>query len=109
MDWDAQKAIWDDIFTTKYLGVRRTHGSLAPAISNADNSPKVAPSEASLLMTEPYFNLPNLQDVYDQFIFEEYEFQSYYRCTRRSMRYRGLAVANFERSGLVNSIQQVIS
>lgn len=40
------------------------------------------PTESSLLMTEPYFNLPNLQDVYDQFIFEEYEFQSYYRCTR---------------------------
>ena len=60
-------------------------------------------------MTEPYFNLPNLQDVYDQFIFEEYEFQSYYRCTRGSIRYRDLAVANFERSGLVDSIQQAIS
>ncbi|KAI0086978.1 actin-like protein Arp6 [Irpex rosettiformis] len=64
-DWDAQKAIWDDIFTSQYLGV--------------------APSDASLLITEPYFNLPNLQDVYDQFIFEEYEFQSYYRCTPASM------------------------
>jgi actin-related protein 6 len=33
-------------------------------------------------VTEPYFNLPNVQDVYDQFIFEEYEFQSYLRCCR---------------------------
>lgn len=40
------------------------------------------PRESSLLITEPYFNLPNIQDVYDQFVFEEYEFDSYYRCTR---------------------------
>ena len=40
------------------------------------------PRESRLLITEPYFNLPNIQDQYDQFIFEEYEFASYYRCTR---------------------------
>jgi actin-related protein len=39
-------------------------------------------AESSLLITEPYFNLPNIQDVYDQFMFEEYDFMSYYRCTR---------------------------
>ena len=39
-------------------------------------------SESSILITEPYFNLPQIQRVYDQFIFEEYGFQSYYRCTR---------------------------
>lgn len=43
---------------------------------------KINTSEASLLITEPYFNLPNIQDVYDQFIFEEYEFKAYHRCTR---------------------------
>ena len=48
-------------------------------------SPQLDPTESSLLITEPYFNLPNLQDVYDQFVFEEYEFQSYYRCTRMLM------------------------
>ncbi|KAL7279818.1 hypothetical protein ACG7TL_006225 [Trametes sanguinea] len=32
---------------------------------------KVNTSQASLLITEPYFNLPNIQDVYDQFVFEE--------------------------------------
>ncbi|CDO69876.1 hypothetical protein BN946_scf184884.g35 [Trametes cinnabarina] len=42
---------------------------------------QVNTSEASLLITEPYFNLPNIQDVYDQFVFEEYDFQAYYRCT----------------------------
>ena len=38
--------------------------------------------ESSLLITEPYFNLPNIQEQYDQFIFEEYDFQSCFRCTR---------------------------
>lgn len=33
-------------------------------------------------MTEPYFNLPNIQEVYDQFIFEEYEFRAHFRSTR---------------------------
>ncbi|KAJ8483371.1 hypothetical protein ONZ51_g4748 [Trametes cubensis] len=59
VDWDAQKAVWDGIFSSDVLGVNT--------------------SEASLLITEPYFNLPNVQDVYDQFVFEEYEFQSYCR------------------------------
>lgn len=46
------------------------------------NSPQIDTTQSSLLLTEPYFNQPNIQDIYDQFIFEEYEFQSYYRCTR---------------------------
>ncbi|KAF7791485.1 hypothetical protein EIP86_002501 [Pleurotus ostreatoroseus] len=65
VDWDAQKAIWDGLFTSEYLGVD--------------------PPDASLLMTEPYFNLPNLQEVYDQFVFEEYEFEAYFRCTPASL------------------------
>lgn len=40
--------------------------------------------ETSLLITEPYFNLPNIAETYDQMVFEEWEFQSYYRCTRKS-------------------------
>jgi len=57
VDWDAQKAIWDGVFSDQVL--------------NIDTA------ETSLLITEPYFNLPNIQEVYDQFVFEEYEFQSY--------------------------------
>lgn len=48
------------------------------------NFPQVNTTESTLLITEPYFNLPNIQETYDQFIFEEYEFESYYRCTRLS-------------------------
>lgn len=33
-------------------------------------------------MTEPYFNLPNIAETYDQMVFEEWEFEAYYRCTR---------------------------
>ena len=43
---------------------------------------QINPLESGLVMTEPYFNLPNIQDQYDQLVFEEYEFASYYRCTR---------------------------
>ncbi|KAI0786140.1 actin-like protein Arp6 [Abortiporus biennis] len=64
VDWDAQKAIWDPLFNVDYMGAE--------------------PSSCSLLITEPYFNFPNLQEVYDQFVFEEYEFQSYLRCTPAS-------------------------
>ncbi|TFY64909.1 hypothetical protein EVG20_g5787 [Dentipellis fragilis] len=62
VDWDAQKAIWDGMFSEGLLGIDAT--------------------ESSILITEPYLNLPKIQDIYDQFVFEEYEFQSYYRCTR---------------------------
>ncbi|CAL1712194.1 unnamed protein product [Somion occarium] len=65
VDWDAEKAIWDSLFNTNFLGVD--------------------PTNSSLLITEPYFNLPNIQDTYDQFIFEEYEFQAYHRCTPASL------------------------
>ncbi|KAK0202130.1 actin family [Desarmillaria ectypa] len=65
VDWDAQKAIWDGVFSEQVLGIDTT--------------------QTSLLLTEPYHNLPNIQQVYDQFVFEEYEFESYYRCTPASL------------------------
>ncbi|OCF32584.1 actin-like protein ARP6 [Kwoniella heveanensis BCC8398] len=61
VNWDAEKIIWDRLFS--------------PAVMN------VNPSETSLLVTEPYFNLPNIAETYDQMIFEEWEFQSCFRCT----------------------------
>ncbi|THH05662.1 hypothetical protein EW145_g4632 [Phellinidium pouzarii] len=64
-DWDAQKAVWDGLFSKDVL--------------------RINPPDASLLITEPYFNLPNIQEQYDHFIFEEYDFQSYLRCTPASL------------------------
>ena len=97
MDWDAQKAIWDGIFTTDYLMVSSCIPFCAVLALNATR--QLDPTESSLLMTEPYFNLPNLQDVYDQFVFEEYEFQSYYRCTRTVglLGYDGLVKTRLQR------------
>lgn len=81
MDWDAQKAIWDGMFSSEVFGVS-VEISCFKCRQRLNRSVKINASEYSLLMTEPYFNLPNIQDVYDQLVFEEYEFQSYYRCTR---------------------------
>lgn len=80
VDWDAQKAVWDGIFSDEVLGVNLKIISLFIEFSCFEK--KVDTTNSSLLITEPYFDLPNIQEVYDQFVFEEYEFQSYYRCTR---------------------------
>ncbi|KAJ7219661.1 actin-related protein Arp6 [Mycena haematopus] len=65
VDWDAQKAVWDGILSDEVLNIN--------------------PTESTILMTEPYFNLPKIQEVYDQFIFEEYEFQAHLRSTPASL------------------------
>ncbi|KAK8847430.1 actin-like protein ARP6 [Kwoniella newhampshirensis] len=61
VNWDAEKIIWDRLFS--------------PVVMN------INPTETSLLVTEPYFNLPNIAETYDQMVFEEWEFSSYFRCT----------------------------
>lgn len=40
---------------------------------------KVDPKNTRLLITEPCFNLPVIQEGYDQMIFEEFQFTSCYR------------------------------
>ncbi|KAI9268776.1 actin-like protein ARP6 [Sporodiniella umbellata] len=56
VNWDIEKPIWDRVFKQG-----------------------LAPKETRLLITEPCFNLPVIQESYDQIIFEEYEFASCYR------------------------------
>lgn len=46
---------------------------------------QVDPSSTRLLITEPVLNLPNVQEHYDQMVFEEYEFASYLRCPGASL------------------------
>ncbi|CAG8655035.1 13605_t:CDS:10 [Cetraspora pellucida] len=58
-NWEVEKGIWDRIFSKDIL--------------DCD------PQKTSLLITEPCFNLPNIQRTYDEMIFEVYEFQSYCR------------------------------
>lgn len=49
---------------------------------------QIDPKQSRLLITEPCFNLPNIQEAYDQVIFEEYEFASCYRTTGDRMRWK---------------------
>ncbi|KAG8902331.1 Actin- protein 6 [Tulasnella sp. 403] len=64
-DWDTEKAVWDRTFSDNVLGLD--------------------PTNLSLLVTEPYFNLPKIQETYDQLVFEEYEFLSYYRTSAAAL------------------------
>ncbi|KAI8146488.1 actin-related protein 6-like protein, partial [Fennellomyces sp. T-0311] len=57
-NWDVERPIWNRVFE-KVL--------------------QVEPRDSRLLITEPCFNLANIQEAYDQMIFEEYEFASCYR------------------------------
>lgn len=82
VDWDAQKAIWDGMFLEFLKVVPYTLGHRTPPHPTNANRDQADISECSILITEPYFNLPQIQRIYDQFVFEEYGFQSYYRCTR---------------------------
>lgn len=58
MNWGIERSIWDRVYK---------------------NVAQIEPKESRLIVTEPCFNLPSIQDSYDQVIFEEYEFGSCYR------------------------------
>ncbi|KAI8991097.1 actin-like protein ARP6 [Mycotypha africana] len=58
VNWDIERTVWDRVF--KHVI-------------------RLEPKESRLLVTEPCFNLPKIQDNYDQIIFEDYQFQACYR------------------------------
>ncbi|RCH96054.1 Actin- protein 6 [Rhizopus azygosporus] len=58
VNWDVEKIVWNRLF---------------------NHVAKIKPKETRLLVTEPCFNLPVIQENYDQVIFEEFEFASCYR------------------------------
>ncbi|RKO94471.1 actin family, partial [Blyttiomyces helicus] len=58
-NWDVEKDVWDRVFSKQVL--------------------KCVPSEVSLMITEPCFNPPNIQQTYDEMVFEEYGFEAYHR------------------------------
>lgn len=67
VDWRLEYAIWNYAF---YSG---------------DSPISVDPSETSLILTEAPMSLPTISANTDQMIFEEYGFESYYRCTPGSL------------------------
>lgn len=67
VDWRLEYAIWNYTF----------YGQDSPI--------SVDPSETSLILTEAPMSLPATSANTDQMIFEEYGFESYYRCTPGSL------------------------
>ncbi|GAA5982302.1 hypothetical protein JCM5350_006134 [Sporobolomyces pararoseus] len=60
-NWEIEKQIWDRVFSGK------------------GRTLKFDPRSTSIAITEPIMNLPNVQEHYDQMIFEEYDFNHYLR------------------------------
>ncbi|EPB83557.1 hypothetical protein HMPREF1544_09718 [Mucor circinelloides 1006PhL] len=58
VNWGIERTIWDSLFK---------------------NVAKIEPKDSRLLITEPCFNLPAIQDNYDQIVFEEFEFGACFR------------------------------
>lgn len=69
VNWEAEKAIWDHLFYGTESGL----------------SQSVDPSDTSLILTEMPYTLPALSSHMDQIVFEEYGFDSYYRCPAGSL------------------------
>ncbi|GAA6009182.1 hypothetical protein JCM11491_005784, partial [Sporobolomyces phaffii] len=61
-NWEIEKQVWDRVFTGK--GGRTLN---------------IDPKTTSIAITEPVHNLPNVQEHYDQMVFEEYDFEHYLR------------------------------
>lgn len=59
VNWDIQKTIWDHIFGKDCCPVNF--------------------NETPLIVTEPYFNFPSVQEAMTEIFFEEYECQSLLR------------------------------
>ncbi|KWU42294.1 actin-domain-containing protein, partial [Rhodotorula sp. JG-1b] len=76
-NWDVQKTVWDRVYGDKGKGLA------------------ITPQETNLLLTEPVMNLPNVQEHYDQIVFEEYDFASYLRCPAPALVPYGLEARGF--------------
>lgn len=57
-NWNTERTIWDRLF---------------------QHAIPIDPKDTRLVLTEPCFNLPAIQETYDQVVFEEYEFNACYR------------------------------
>ena len=57
-NWDLEKAVWDQVIEAE----------------------EIDPTQSALIVTEPPLNMPHIVASYDQMIFEEYGFESCYRC-----------------------------
>lgn len=49
---------------------------------------QIDPTQHNLILSEPCFNLPNMQEMYDQIVYEEYEFAASFRTIGTSIEMR---------------------
>ncbi len=56
VNWDVQRQLWDYVFGNDIL--------------------KIRPQDLNLVLTEPVFNFPSIQDTLSEIFFEEYRFKS---------------------------------
>ena len=59
VNWDTQREVWDYVF--------------------GGNVMKLSCEGSGLMVTEPHFNFPSIQDAMDEVFFEDYKFQSILR------------------------------
>ena len=59
VNWDIQRKLWDYVFGNDVLGIRT--------------------QDYHLVLTEPIFNFPSIQDTLNEIFFEEYKFKSLLR------------------------------
>ncbi|XP_039253852.2 actin-related protein 6-like isoform X2 [Styela clava] len=68
VNWDVQKQVWDYAFGKDVLNLK--------------------PADTSIILTEPHFNFPTIQEAMNEIFFEEYEFQSILRTNATTLSYR---------------------
>ncbi|KAK9374268.1 actin family [Lipomyces chichibuensis] len=66
-NWESEKVIWDRVLLSPEVGFN------------------VDPEETALIATEPVLQLPVCSSNMDQIVFEEYGFNTYYRCTTSAL------------------------
>ncbi|KAK2142530.1 hypothetical protein LSH36_942g01043 [Paralvinella palmiformis] len=60
INWEIERQVWDYIFGKSYLDVDF--------------------DDTSIIITEPYFNFPSIQEAVSEILFEDYQFHSVFRC-----------------------------
>ncbi|PWN46779.1 actin-like ATPase domain-containing protein [Violaceomyces palustris] len=78
-DWAAQKAIWDRTFASALLR-NPTNSASSSSSTRINRTGKLLEGKA-LIITEPYFQFPELEEAMDTILFEEYGASAVWRVT----------------------------
>lgn len=87
VSWETEKLVWDYAFneiSTQYITLSKTSKSKSKTMDFSSDS-EIDFKSLGLILTETPFQLPQLSINTDQIVFEEFEFQNYYRCIPQSL------------------------